>query len=390
MTKNRRRILQFTITIIFLVAGVMGLRTLKASKPELQKREHTTPLPLARVIPVVTGPRAVVVTGYGTVGPIREIPLVPEVSGKVTRVAASLVNGGTFKKGDLLLMIDPVDYEIAVTLASAKLKDAESKFQLAKEEAAVARDEWAQLHKRGKPPALVAKEPQLAAAQAKLAAEKADLRKARLRLERTRLVAPFDGRVSTKSVDVGQYVTPGQKLAVLYATDAVEIVLPMEDSDLYWFHVPGFTPGNGQGAEAEVRARVAGQERTWKGRVVRAQGELDARTRMVNVVVRVEKPYAQKPPLAIGIFATVDIGGRTIENAAVLPRAAIRSDDTVWVVGEDNRLIFRSVTIARYSTRGAVVRDGLVQGERVVTSILKGVSDGMQVRPVAVNPEDQP
>ncbi len=389
MTQKKHRILQLFIALSLILVGVFGLKAMLANKPILEKSKHTAPLPIVRTITVTPGSKQIIITGHGTVRPVEQIQLVPQVSGKVTRISPVLVNGGAFKKGDLLLCIDPEDYKIAVTLAEAGVKDAESRFKLTQEEAEAARDEWAQLNYDKEPPPLVTKTPQLAAAQARLEAENANLRKARLQLERTKLTAPFNGRVSNENVDMGQYVSPGQGLAVLYSTDAAEIVVPMEDKDLFWFNVPGFTTIMQAGSEAQVVCHIAGQEMSWPGRVVRSEGKVNEKTRMVHVVVQVEKPYARKPPLASGFFVTVHIQGSTIDNAAIIPRAALHPDHVVWVIDEKNCLEFRKVDIARFTTDGVVVRKGLTDNERVVISPIKAVSNGMRVRPVSHQREDR-
>ncbi|MGD9365372.1 MAG: efflux RND transporter periplasmic adaptor subunit [Desulfobacteraceae bacterium] len=383
MAPTKRKWIQAALTILVLVIGSIGMYALKESRSEVQHKKPPPPLPLVRVVDVAFASRTVGVSGHGTVLPLREISLVPQVAGKVVEMSPALVDGGAFKKGAVLLRIDPQDYEIAVTLAQARLKDAESKFVQTREESAAAREEWTELHGSNAPPPLVAKEPQLAAASAQLDASRAELIKAELQLDRTRIRAPFDGRVAEKEVDLGQYVTTGQKLAVLYATQAAEIVVPLPTEDLAWFHVPGFTDGNGRGADAVVEVQVAGEIRQWSGHVVRSEGKLDQRTRMVNVVVRIENPYATRPPLAVGLFAKVTIQGRTLDQAALIPRAALRDNDQVWVVDQKGRLTFRTVEVARLGFDGAIVRHGLKPGEQIVVSTLKGVSDGMRVRPVA-------
>ena len=393
MSKTKRRILHVGSMVILLGLGVAGFLALTASKPQLKRTKPPTPIPMVRVSQIKTGPQAVTVRGEGTVRPLREIQLVPQVNGKVVFVSPVLVNGGEFKKGDTLLRIDPLDYQLAVTLARARVKDSESRLKVAEEEAAAAREEWRLLYqdkgvKSEDPPALVAKEPQLEAAKAKLEADRADLQKARLNLERTELKAPFNGRVSEESVDIGQYVSSAKPLATLFSTEAAEIVVPFDDESLYWFQVPGFTPGNGAGSPVKVLARIAGRELTWSGEVVRSEGKLDGRTRMVQVVVRVQKPYARKPPLAAGLFVTVEIQGRTLENASVIPRAALRENNTVWVVDKAGQLEFRRVDVARLGTNQAILRSGLKDGERVVTSGLKVVTDGMKVRIMPTNKMD--
>jgi membrane fusion protein, multidrug efflux system len=388
MSKTKRRLFHLGIVLVIIALGGVGMVKLTASRPQLEKRKTTVPAPVVRTIKVETGPQSVHITGEGTVRPLQQINLVPQVGGKVIFVSSSLVNGGEFNKGDTLLRIDPEDYRLAVTLAEAKIKDSESKLRLLVEESAAAREEW-YVHRQGgsrtdkKPPPLVTKEPQLAAFRAKVEADGADLRKVLLNLERTELNAPFDGRVSQENVDIGQYVLPGQALAVLYSTDAAEIVLPLEDEDLFWFNVPGFTSGNGSGSNVTVRARVAGQDMSWQGEVVRAEGKLDERTRMINVVVRVNKPYAGKPPLVAGLFVTVDIKGRTLSDAAIIPRSALHKGNVVWVVTKDGRLSFKKLDVGRIQGERVLVRSGLKDGERFVITSLKAVTEGMVVRDVS-------
>lgn len=383
MSRAQKILVQSVIAILIIVAGVTGFKKLKSEKKSIEKHTTEASLPMVRTITVSTGPMQIFVTGQGSAKPVQEIQLVPQINGKVIEVAPSLVNGGIFRKGDLLLAIEPVDYEIAVTLAEARVKEAESLYQRANEESAAAGDEWRRHNANEEPPPLVIKEPQLAAARAMLEGERANLKKARLNLGRTRLAAPFNGRVVSENVDIGQYVTPGQSLAVLYATDAAEIVIPLEDEDLFWFDIPGFTTDRPVGAPADIKAVVAGKEASWPGRVVRSEGRINEISRMHNIVVQVDAPYASYPPLAAGQFAEVRISGKAIDRAAVIPRAALHDNNIVWVVDpETSCLRFREVDIARTNHAGVVIENSLKDGEKVVISPLKAVSDGMKVRSV--------
>ena len=191
-------------------------------------------------------------------------------------------------------------------------------------------------------------------------------------------------------MDIGQYVTPGQQLATLYGTAAAEIVVPLESEHLQWFHVPGFTGGEGEGAPAAVQVAIAGRVRKWPGRVMRVEGRIDEKTRLINVVVRVDEPYDRKPPLAAGLFATVEIEGRTLSEAALLPRAALRPGGQVWVLADGQRLQFRDIDVARVSKTGALVRGGLAEGEQIIVSQIRAVTDGMRVRPIGDPAEVRP
>lgn len=388
------RLLHLTVALAFIALGVIGMKGLTTSNSQLKKLKPTSPVPVVRTIRVKTGPQSIIVRAEGTVRPLRQIHLVPQVDGKVIYVSPALVNGGEFKTGDTLLRIDPTDYQLAAVLARAKVKDAESLCKLTREEADAAQEEWRIHHesdnkRNSKPSPLVAKEPQLEAAMARLEAEQAELKKALLNIERTELKAPFNGRVSEENVDTGQYVLSGQSLASLYSIEAAEIVLPVDDKKLFWFHVPGFTPGNSPGSPAVVRACIAGRERTWPAVVVRSEGKIDEQTRLINVVVLVEKPYATKPPLVAGLFVSVDIKGRILSNAAIIPESALHSEDIVWVIDKNNRIVFRKVDIAQLQGDSVIVRSDLENGERLVTTLLKAVTNGMSVRIMPVEKKDR-
>jgi RND family efflux transporter MFP subunit len=249
------------------------------------------------------------------------------------------------------------------------------------EEAEVAREEWRLSGEAGEneePPPLVAKEPQLEAARASLAAGKADLEKAELNLDRTTLRAPFDGRITHKNVDIGQFVSVGQQLAGMYSIEAAEIAVPLQQEDLQWLHVPGFTAGDDAAGEAVVHATIAGADRKWEASIMRAEGMLDERTRMVNVIVRVERPYDAIPPLAMGLFVTVELTGVSVPDALWLPRSAVHENNVVWIVDKENRLRFRNVDVVRFDGDEALVT-GIADGELVAVSQLRIVTNGMKV-----------
>lgn len=388
-----RMVAQLVAVLVILAVGVGAAVFFIARKPVQQKTKSLEALPIVKVHRVAEVAMTVTVEGEGTVAPVSQVQISPQVSGKLTMVSKLLVNGGAFRTGDPLLEIDPRDYELAVVLAQAKVKDAESTLLLQQEESELARREWRENREEGQPeepPPLVARVPQLAAARAALAAREAELTQARLNLSRTRITAPFDGRVSSENVDVGQIVSPGQVLAVVYSTDEAEISVPLVSSELAWISVPGFTADQGKGSPAQVTVSLAGSDYTWEGSVVRAEGKVDEGTRLVNVVVRVPEPFSRIPPLAPGLFARVAITGRDLASGIIIPTAALHDNDVVYVVDDKGVLTFRSLTVGRVSSKGTLVRDGLSGGELIVISPLKSVTDGMRVRIATINGESVP
>ncbi len=387
MNNLKKYALHIFIAAALVIFGILVMRALMASKPEMKKARPTVKAPIVRTIKVKTGEKTIHIQGEGTVRPVREIELIPQIAGTIVYISPALINGGIFSEGETLLQIDPRDYRLAITLAEAGVKDAESHLQLTQQEAATAREEWRQ-HTTSepagdpKPSPLVAKEPQLAAARAKLSASSAELAKAMLNLERTEIKAPFKGRIAQKNVDIGQYVSPGKSLATLFSTETAQIVVPFENEKLSWFHVPGFTNGKGPGSHATVHTFLAGRQLTWPGKVVRSEGKLDERTRMINIVIEVKEPYAKMPPLAMGLFVTVDIKGRALSNTSTIPRSALHDGSLVWTVDKESRLRFREVEVALIQGSEAIIRTGLKNGDRLVTTPITTVTNGMKVRAV--------
>ena len=377
---RRPAIFQAAAVAALIIVALLIFAVMMATREEVTRQKMTIPAPRVKVKVADVGPERVRITGEGTVSPLREIDLIPQVGGRVVFISPTLVDGGEFADGDELLRIDTVDYELAVESARAQVKDLESKLMLTGEEAEAAREEWKiQNGDDSEPPSLVAKEPQLAAARAALQGARANLDKAMLNLDRTSLRAPFDGRISSKSVDLGQFVSVGQPLARMFSVEAAEIMVPLDDVDLRWIEVPGFTAGEESESRAVVKGTIAGRDFEREGSLMRTEGRIDERTRMVNVVVRVERPYEGRPPLAMGLFVSVEIEGITMPQAIWLPRSAVHEGDVVYIVDEENRISFKKVDISRYYRDEILVTSGISDGDLVVISPMKIVTEGMKV-----------
>ncbi|MHC5138572.1 MAG: efflux RND transporter periplasmic adaptor subunit [Planctomycetota bacterium] len=323
--------------------------------------------------------------------------VVPQVSGRVVRCHRQLVNGGFFKADEALVVIEQTDYTLAVESAAAAVAQAEVKVEQEKAEADVAHQEWENLHPDKQPDSiLVFREPQIRNAQAQLSAAKARLAKAKLDLERTTITMPFDGRVVQTGIDEGQFITAGAPIATVYRTDVVEIAVPLEDAELEWFDLPldGNHSGDAAGTPVGVFASFAGGEHSWQGRLVRTEGRIDPKSRMVHVVAQVTdpfKPVSSRPPLTPGMFVRVDIEGREVKDIYRLPRYAIRRGREVWIAAgteEIKTLTVHPVEVVRMDKMFAYVAAGLNEGDLIITSALETVVNGMAVRVLADNPAE--
>lgn len=386
------------LLILLVGGGVFWIMVAAGAPPQRQEKSYLGPLVKGMAAPLRQV--QILVEGQGTVEPSAQIDLVPQVGGVVVWKSAQLEQGGFFAKGDPLVQIDPRDYELALERTRAEVAQAKFQLDLARQEAEVARQEWDLLEDSNarQPSQLVLRLPQLRAAEAAHQAAQARLAEAQLRLERTKLYAPFAGRVRQTSLDVGQFVNVGQPVARLYSIEKAQIVVSVPDEDLAWFDVPlghveveaAEVRGTGNalagvaGTEAIVKGWYAGRHYEWRGRVVRTEGEIDPQSRMVRLVVEVDDPYgdiqSEREALKVGMFVDVDIVGRQVEGVRVLPRMVLRPGNTVWTAGAAGLLKLRSATVVRTMGEDVVVRFDMAADEKVVLSQLSGVTEGMKVR----------
>lgn len=385
-----RSILQVVLIVLVLAAAGGGAMALVKLRQSPQRIERPVLGPLVEVEEVRSQDVRLEIVGQGEVNPRISVELAPQVTGRVVEVSPSMVSGGRFRAGTPLFAIDARDYELAAERGRASVAGAETLLERELAESAAARAEWDEVHPGEEAPPLLVREPQVREARAQLAAAKADLASAELHLERTRVSLAFDGLVVEESVDPGQLVVSGQRVATVYGTGAVEIRVPLDDGELAWFDLPG-RAGVEPGPPAAVSTDFAGARHTWRGRVDRLEGRVDPRSRMVHVVVVVENPFDGgngRPPLLPGTFVDVVIEGRTLPDVVVVPRHALREGDRVWVVDDDGVLRIRDVRVLRRERERVLVGSGLHGGERVVKSTLDVVTDGMQVRCAGASPAE--
>ena len=376
----RKRLLPFAI--LFFGCGLAAL--LIMTGPKVTSKTPQVLPPLVRVLNVEPKTVQLRTITYGTVVPRTESELTPEVSGRVVMVSDALVSGGFFSRGQELLGIDPLDYEVALEEARARLARAESdlsnarkshlrQLNLAKKQSTSASQRDDALNR-------------LRIAEANLREAMAKLSRAKRDISRTRVVAPYDGRVRSERVDVGQFVNRGTPVAMIYATDFAEVRLPIQDDELAYLKLPFmFSQSSEQMIAPKVilRAKFAGQIHEWHGEVVRTEGELDPQTRMVYVIASVPAPYVQsdsRPPLSIGLFVEAEILGEKVDNIVQLPRSALHDNNRVYIIDDTNRLRFRDVQVLRVVKDEVLIMGGLVAGERVCVSALSIAVDGMRVR----------
>lgn len=372
-------------TFAILAVGVGFIAMMAMMRPQITPEEPKTVPPA--VFYTVAEQQAVTldVSAQGEVRPRTDINLTAQVSGQVVSTSDAFVNGGAFDKGDTLIKIEDAPYR--ATAAAAR-------FRLAQEEAeaSLARKDYEELGLDEDPTDLALRIPQLEQARAEYEA-------ARLDLERTTIRAPFDGRVRERIVGVGQYVAPGAQLGRIFSTDIAEIRLALTDNDLAKLGLPfAFVEtDDNPGPKVHMTAFIANKSHEWEGRITRTEGAIDAATRQVFAIAVVDDPYGDGAaedgtPLAMGLFVDAVIEGKPYEDAIVLPRSALYGRNMVYVINGDDTVQPRTVNVVSADKDTITISSGVEPGERVVTSPLRGASEGDKVTPTdpaAINRADE-
>ena len=298
-------------------------------------------------------------------------------------MSPKLVAGGYFAEGETLARVDALDYKNTQDRAQATMVRAEAEQQHARfefqrlkslaERKLVSRSQLENALRASR------------VADAALKDARVNFEQARQNLERTEIKAPFTGLVRSENVDIGQFISRGSPIATLYASDQVEVRLPIADRQLAFLNLPptlrGELPTELQ-PNVTLETEYAGQRLVWEGKIVRTEAEIDISSRMVQLVARVDQAK-NTAPLAVGLFVEAEIEGLSAEDIYVLPRSALRNDNQVLVVDADNKLNFRSIDTLRLYQDNVLIREGLNAGDKVCISPIQTAIEGMSVNPVA-------
>jgi RND family efflux transporter MFP subunit len=357
MKRKQKRALLITGIFLGAIGIAFGLTKLK---PPPETKDIPEVAPLVQVLPLVEAPASFRIASQGTVRPRTETVVSAEVSGSIVSISSEFIAGGLFRKGEELLRIDPTNYEVAVDQAKATLAQRQIEY-----------DGALKLRTQG-----YRAESEFASAAAALATAKADLVKAERNLERTHITLPYDGMVRVKEADLGQYVTPGTRLGVTFATDHAEVRLPLTDQDLAFIDLQG---------TAEI--------------VVTGATEVDEKSRVTYAVARIEDPYklrdfeSEETPLPMGTFVSAIIEGTTVANAIRVPRSALRGNNQLMFIDAENRLRIKQVDILHADAEYAYLPGSAMIHDRISITTLESPINGMKVRtsddPVETSDDDE-
>jgi RND family efflux transporter MFP subunit len=334
----------------------------------------------------------VIVQSFGTVQPQTQSVLFAQVSGQINKVSKQFRAGGFFEQGDILIQLDDRDHSAEVKIAQASLMSAKQSLQEEKARVKQAEADWKRLGNGQAPNALVLRQPQYEAAKAQVLSAQALLDKAKLSLERTKIIAPYAGRVLKKNVDIGQVISSNTQLADIFSVDSVEIRLPIKNKDLPLMKLPeeysyADEQSAGENSEASMISNVVLSsdlmgEQVWQGKVVRTESAIDEMSQQLYVVAQIIRPYDsdynQGAQIKMGQYVTAHITGREVANALVIPSSAIYQGSYVYIV-ENNLLMRKEIQLGWQNGTESIVTLGLKAGDELVLTSLGQVSSGTPV-----------
>lgn len=365
------------VFLLILLAGIAIYTFLLKTKPvphRSEAKERSTVVEITTAVPTT---EHVLVSSMGLVVPAKSVTVLPEVPGRIIYQSPNLIPGGSFRAGELIIKLDPRDYELLVKQQSAKVIQA--RVELAKERGlkSVAEREWNLIQDEVKPTEegkkLALRDIQLENAQAMLVSAQSVLEQAELQLSRTFIRAPFDCLVIDEFVDPGQVVSKATMIATLVASDKFWVRTSVPLDQLGWVRIPGVN--NVSGSEVKVIQKVGHNMKSeWQGRIIKLLGNLDAKGKMARLLVEVDQPLGAADnssmyiPLLLDAFVNVDIQGQEIEGVFALPRLTLRDQDRLWVKNKDNRLEIRKVDVIWTYQNKVYLKGDIQPNEQVITS----------------------
>lgn len=368
-----KRIVRIWIAVLIFLGGLFGAFGLMKLKKAPEPSNPPKPVQEVELITARRLDLKVMIPSQGTVEPATVTRAAAEVEGTVIAVSPDYEAGGNFKTGEVLLEIDPSDYKAALAQAEASLADA--KLQVVQEEmrAEQAERDWERIARPGQTANdLVRRIPQLVAARARVDAMQAAVDRAMRDLERTKLRAPYDGRIRQKLVDLGTRVAKATPLAEFYGTDILEVRLPVPRQDAAFFNLRG---------QQITLTESGGAGRKWQAVVDRTEGEIQRANRSIIIVARIDGK-AKDAPLP-GQFVHTEIEGLTIDHVVRVPRRAFVKSDRVMVVGDGHTVTTREVKVVRTEKNDVLVSEGIQEGEQLCVTALTAVIEGMEVKVVS-------
>lgn len=389
-------LIRLLIPVILLLGGWFGYGILSKQKEKVKHPEPEGRVLKTQVFELHVSEFQTKVRTQGVVRAANEASLTAEVAGKVKMIAPGLQDGVFFDADELLVELEDQDYQTIVISAEAQLARANALLAQEQARARQARLNWEDLGYTEEPNELVLRLPQLREAEANVKAAEAGLEQAKRDLERTKIHAPFAGRVLQRNVSMGQLISAGTPLALIFNTDYVEVRLPIAATELPFLTIPESRD------EAPVTVKLfdalnTSSEFEWTGEIVGTEGALDTDSRELFAIARVMDPFSRngdadhrRPPLRIGQPVRAEIPGRILKNVIAIPRSSVRQLNRIYLVDKKEMVLSRQEIVPIWSDEEFHVispTEEIVDGALLATTRLAYAPNVSKVEILPPDPE---
>ena len=364
-----------SVAVIAILLAVIIIKN--RPQPEPSEPDVAVPAEIP-VIEVINTPEKPQVVTTGRVGSLYETQVTAQVSGLIEFVSDNFRNGATFLKGETLVQIEQQDYQLALTQSQSSLAAAEQQLALEQGQAEQARREWRDLG-NDDANALFLREPQLNAAKAQVEAAQSNIEQARLNLQRTNITAPFDGVISLRQVEIGQFITTGSPVASMHSTNLLEVevsLTPNQVADLGW---TDRRLTNTESLSAETLYSIGREQIRQNAYIKHISPLIDPTTQMTEVLLDIEESTSGSTLPSPGQFVDVILQAEDSVYAMWLPESVLFERNQVLLANE-GILEPRDINpIARAQSQ--ILVSGLQDGDLVVLERPLWVFPGQQVTP---------
>ncbi|MCF6288141.1 MAG: efflux RND transporter periplasmic adaptor subunit [Proteobacteria bacterium] len=373
--KLKRKILPIILALSVTI-GLLYIMFL--FKPKDEKKDDVKTMPTVETIQIDAIDYVIPIKSDGLVLAKIQINISAEITGKIIYVSDKFTNGGTFAKDDVLLKIDPIDYQLAITRAQANVAAQQANLDLQQAKSDLAKKDWQKYGKKGTANALNLNLPQVSSAKAALSGAQADLKLAQRNLDKSIVTAPFAGVILTKNVDLGQFLSIATPLASIAATDVAEIRISLSDAQLHDSGLDDFTPAS------NIKVSITSQEVNdiqWQGKISAIEAQRDMQTLFNYAIVEVDKPFTQQStPLRFNTFVEVKLAGNTLKGVYPIERGYVTLDKTVKILSDQSTLELRKVEIIYASKDYFYISNGISTNDKIIITGLANVNAGDKLK----------
>ncbi|MEN8264012.1 MAG: efflux RND transporter periplasmic adaptor subunit [Nitrospirota bacterium] len=383
--------MKYIVSLLIILLAVGAAIGLYKTSPKTKKIMPKRPVPLVQSTEIHPGREMVVIEAFGTVVPAKRITLQSEVEGRIIGQNPELVPGGLINQDEMVIQVDPSDYELKVIEYRAEMEEAIFELDLEQGKQVIAEREWKLMEKEidtsaaGK--SLALREPHLRLVKAKVDKAKSRLAAAELALKRTMVQSPFNALVLEEFIDRGQLVSRQTSLATLAGTDQFWVQVSVPVSLLQRISLPGDNGKTGSKTEV-IFESLRGPSVVRQGHVLRLMGDLDPEGRMARVLVVIDDPLnlqegTGKGRLLLGSYVKVKIDAGYFDNVYSIPRQAMREGDVIWVQDNKDKLQIRNIDVVWRRQDEVLAHAGLQEGDRLILSRMQSPLPGMLVKSIA-------